>query len=185
MKHRGLVMFIGVLTAVSGAGCVVKAVLRFREPLPAWLVDSDQWYDCALGAAVNAVIAVACVAYLYRTGRRDPPAAAAPMRWVERVELRTAIYAFVAFLALQLPLGVVKTVRAVNDPNPPWAPGFWSAFPKMMVVGPVLALTIVRYDRRRLRGETWEENGLCRRCGYDLRATRDRCPECGTTRVPE
>jgi hypothetical protein len=41
------------------------------------------------------------------------------------------------------------------------------------------ALPLVR--ALRYRGERRRRVGFCARCNYDLRATTDRCPECGTT----
>jgi hypothetical protein len=42
-------------------------------------------------------------------------------------------------------------------------------------------LLVIRRNLRDL--PTQLANGLCAKCGYDLRATPDRCPECGTVRA--
>src|SRR4051812_14159409 len=50
---------------------------------------------------------------------------------------------------------------------------FWSVI-LLSATGPAFWLW------RRVRSKHMTRRGLCPRCGYDLRATPDRCPECGT-----
>jgi hypothetical protein len=68
----------------------------------------------------------------------------------------------------------------VGGSTRPW--GFvclWSVTMPLAVPALVFALPLVRLFGivRRWRRQ---HKGLCVRCGYDLRATPDRCPECGT-----
>jgi hypothetical protein len=59
-----------------------------------------------------------------------------------------------------------------------WSVPYWFLF-VLTAVAPALA--VVRRRRRRQR----QVSGLCSSCGYDLRATPDRCPECGEAIVQQ
>lgn len=102
-------------------------------------------------------------------------------RWEERRELRFAIYVLIALWFLDLPTGLIKTWLALQNLSsfPGSTRSFWSFIPSQCFMGPALGLIALWYDRKRLKDEQ-REAGRCVNCGYDLRATPNRCPECGT-----
>jgi hypothetical protein len=61
---------------------------------------------------------------------------------------------------------VTRVYEAIGFPH-------WLPLPLFAMIP---ALSFSRDRKRRLR----QREGLCAKCGYDLRASTDRCPECGT-----
>jgi hypothetical protein len=65
-------------------------------------------------------------------------------------------------------------------PEPPYVYRSWTVgVPHwfiILITGPLPLRRLLRIRRRRQR----RKRGLCVNCGYDLRASPDRCPECGT-----
>ena len=56
----------------------------------------------------------------------------------------------------------------------------WSVTLPLWFLALLLAVAPARHGRQALRQRLGPRPGCCRHCGYDLRATPDRCPECGT-----
>ena len=56
-----------------------------------------------------------------------------------------------------------------------WHLPYFVAIPCTMIL-PAIVLRGYKKERRRRKRR---ERGLCLNCGYDLRASKDRCPECG------
>lgn len=73
------------------------------------------------------------------------------------------------------PLTTPKPARVVGVP-------WWMI---LSLPGIVPLLWLFLFIRRRRRLVIRARNGLCLNCGYDLRASTGRCPECGTTISPQ
>lgn len=51
-------------------------------------------------------------------------------------------------------------------------------WPFLLLLTMLPTLWLRRFRRERRQGR-WEHQGFCRECGYDLRASEGKCPECG------
>jgi hypothetical protein len=76
--------------------------------------------------------------------------------------------------------GTYSRYVGTTDPIPTSS---WSLFIPYWIVIALTALEPVLAFRAAMRERQRRRTGICPICGYDLRATPDRCPECG--RVPE
>ena len=65
--------------------------------------------------------------------------------------------------------------NSVEPPHEPGGRGIISYWPLLLLVGAALLHALMSYMVRSYR----RENRLCGCCGYDLRASSGRCPECG------
>jgi hypothetical protein len=73
--------------------------------------------------------------------------------------------------------------RPVLRPDTDTPEGGWAVIP-LWLVASVFAVLPVVWLVRRASGARRARTGCCRVCGYDLRATPGRCPECGTAPPP-
>jgi len=65
-----------------------------------------------------------------------------------------------------------------------FVPATWGNGPTCVVLAITLSLLPIGYSEIILRLASIRRPGYCNKCGYDLRASKEKCPECGSPIPP-
>ena len=188
--RRFLRILINTTTAVSGVLCVATVGVWVRSH---FVVDGIEWVSPAgpapsevrewyFGSAYGTI-------FISRAGvtipRLDAVQSAAWDAW------RARISSGMGWKSRPLRSGTSPSSGFIfahdrDDVPTAWSPGVMVRLDRLRIGLPNWLIALVtailpawaalRYFRRR----RVRKIGLCTKCGYDLRATPDRCPECGT-----
>lgn len=161
-------------------GCVdqIRQAFRLRaDPFPTWSITAPLWYEKLGDAAFAAVVAAACISYCIRITSRKVRGAAQPVvvPWRDKLEIRVVLYVWAASLLLRPLIGVIKIIKVT--PIDPVA--LWILIISDGLIVPAIGIAVIIYDQQRIKREFRLNTGRCLLCGYDLRASPSKCPECG------
>ena len=160
---------LNLLTALSLLLCVAVTVLWVRSY---WRADEVRWEGAGTWAGVNSsrgrLMAYHATAVV--------PGGLSRGNGEVRYDSRTAGE---AYLGAWLPLRPNQLGFGFQSGTAAGARLYYALAPAWVVVLSAAVPAVVAWRTRRRR-RRHERRNLCRRCGYDLRATPDRCPECGT-----
>ena len=168
MKPR----LLTILCATSALLCVATLALSVRS------IDYDDWVGFSSGRRHWG--AASELGYIHLVYTRDHRDFGSSDGW----HWGSARRSYSGFRFLHFDVSAGDSFPLIDPPvAAPWWYEVSIEFPHWCIAVP-LALGPLRWAWvwvwHRRRSQRRREQGLCMQCGYDLRASRERCPECGT-----